>query len=280
VQCVISKILTEVAEPITEESPKPEDMAEDVASNAASVKDGSTNGTSKRSRPNGKRARTARSAAWNQDAASTTSGKNGKEKSASPKETIEGADSGADNGRAASATEAGAAADADSNAAAAASTTNGDGGRHSNGRRGRAGTTNGVGHASNHNGSSGGGSGGGAGGGHGAGAAASSGREPSWTELKKKAGLMLDYISQAQVDMARAERKGLVRAEEPSAREVNRRSRLGPHGPTAGAAAARAADVVAAGMANELATRLVKWQRDFTVEQHPATAMLVDAEGR
>jgi hypothetical protein len=264
-------------------------MAEDVASNAASMKDGSTNGASKLSRPNGKRARTARSAAWNQDAASTTSGKNGKEKSDSPKETIEGADSGADNSRMpgsriASATEAGAAADADagSNAAAAAPTTNGDGGRHSNGRRGRAGTTNGVGHSNNHN-SNGNGSGSG-GGSHGAGGGAAGGREPSWTELKKKAGLMLEYISQAQADMARAERKELAKADEPPAREAvaaNRRSRLVPHGATpATAAAARAADVVAAGMANELTTRRVKGHRDFTVEQHPAAAMLVDAEGR
>jgi hypothetical protein len=273
--------LTKATEAITDDSPKPEDMAADeVASNAASVKEGSTNGTSRRSRPNGKRARTARSAAWNQDTASTTSGKNGKEKSASPKETIEGVDSGADNGRTSSrlapATEAGVAADAETGSnATVAPTTNGDGGRHFNGRRGRAGTTNGVGSNHNHNGN----------GGSGGGGAAVGGRGPSWTELKKKAGLMLEYISQAQVDMARAERKGLAKTEDPPAREVvsARRSRLGPYGATgaaSAAAAARAAEVVAAGMANELSTRLVKWQRDFTVEQHPATAMLVDAEGR
>ncbi len=93
---------------------------------------------------------------------------------------------------------------------------------------------------------------------------------------------MLEYIAQAQLDMARAERKGLVKPEEPPSAVVagGRRSRLGPNGGTSAAASAAHADVVAAGMASELSTRLVKWQRDFTVEQHPAAAMLVEAEGR
>jgi len=72
-------------------------------------------------------------------------------------------------------------------------------------------------------------------------------REPSMTELKKRASLMLDLIAQSQLEMARSESRILL-ARKP----------LTP--PSA------AADKMAATLAGDLATRLVKWQHEFTIQ--------------
>jgi hypothetical protein len=86
--------------------------------------------------------------------------------------------------------------------------------------------------------------------GHGANSGAGSTREPTMTELKKRASLMLDIIAQSQLEMTRAESRGLVKdkAIDPDQN---------------GAAAA--------GLAGDLATRLVKWQHEFTLEAATVT---------
>jgi hypothetical protein len=71
-------------------------------------------------------------------------------------------------------------------------------------------------------------------------------REPTMTELKKRASLMLDIIAQSQLEMARAEPRRFVKGK-TSLENVDD---LAP----------------AASLAGELATRLVKWQHEFTLE--------------
>lgn len=65
-------------------------------------------------------------------------------------------------------------------------------------------------------------------------------------EMRKRAGMMLEMVAQCQVEMARAEGKGFA---------------IGSGGGGGGGAKDGAA-----GLAGALATRLVKWQREFLVE--------------
>jgi hypothetical protein len=97
-------------------------------------------------------------------------------------------------------------------------------------------------------------------------------REPSMAELKKRAALMLDIIAQSQVEMARAE-----------SRRISRDENGAPGSPGDARTPEQqqsdnGATTVAASLAGELATRLVKWQHEFTVEG--GAAALVEAAGR
>jgi hypothetical protein len=70
------------------------------------------------------------------------------------------------------------------------------------------------------------------------------------TELKKRANLMLQYISQVQIGMANTESRGLSKEKSPTVDESESATIL----------------------AGNLATKLVKWQQDFTVDGSLATA--------
>jgi hypothetical protein len=76
-------------------------------------------------------------------------------------------------------------------------------------------------------------------------------REPSMAELKKRAALMLEIITSSQLDMARSETRGLLT--EKSEEQADR--------------------PLASSLAGELATRLVKWQQEFTAD----AAVVADA---
>jgi hypothetical protein len=69
-------------------------------------------------------------------------------------------------------------------------------------------------------------------------------REPTMTELKKRANLMLQYISQVQIGMASTESRGLSKEKSPTIDQSESATIL----------------------AGNLATKLVKWQQDFTVD--------------
>ena len=167
-------------------------------------------------RPGGKRGRGGRGGFANRethgghDSGSPAGGKNGKEKSASPKDPTDGPGSGADSS-------------ATTNAPAAPA------------RRGR---------PSHHHSSNGG------------------PREPTMAELKRKAAAMLEFIAQSQIEMARTETKGLgVNGLAASSVSIAESNSLGGRSPSK-----RSSGSPAAGLAGDLATRLVKWQQDFTRE--------------
>jgi hypothetical protein len=74
-------------------------------------------------------------------------------------------------------------------------------------------------------------------------------REPTMIELKKRASLMLEIIAQSQLEMVRVEGRGLLAPNKDVLIEESPDD-MAP----------------AANLAGELATRLVKWQQEFTLE--------------
>jgi hypothetical protein len=156
-------------------------------------------------RPGGKRGRGGRGGFFHRETytgeGSPAGGKNGKEKSVSPKDPTDGPGSGADSS-------------ATTNAPAPPT------------RRGRPSQNNSNGVP----------------------------REPTMAELKRRAAAMLDFIAQSQIDTERTETKDLG---------VN--GNATPSAPVAKSIAPEETSPTA-GLAGDLATRLAKWQQEFTGE--------------
>jgi hypothetical protein len=114
---------------------------------------------------------------------------------------------------------------------------------------------------------------------NGGGGAGGMGREPSMAELKKRAALMLEVISQSQKEMEIAgSRRPLVASvgggNENGVSTPAAEKRTTPEEP---GSSSTTATILAASLASELSSRLIKWQHEFTAE---GGAAMVEAAGR